>query len=799
SSPTHARNDTTPTFAFTFEQGVASVTCVLSSGASTYAGTCSPDLGAGTGTFTADQLGLTAGTTYTLTVTVVDSAGNSATGSAGYLLDTTAPDVTVDPLTTPDNDRTPTFTATFEPGAASATCLLLNGSGTPVAGTCTVDLTAGTASFTPSAALPSTSGETYVFTLTVVDTAGNSASDDVTYRLDTVADYTAGTAPSSPGNDTTPTWSWTSEPGSTVTCVLTGPGAAGGSCGASGFTATALPGTSGADYVLTVTVVDLLGNETVVVYDYRLDTVADYTAGTAPDSPGNDTTPTWTWTAEGSSTVTCVLRDDTDAIVFDGACTTAGSFTPAALPDTSGTTYTLTVTVVDAVGNTTTTTLPSYLLDTLSDVTPGAAPPSVGFDTTPTWTWSAEPGSTASCVLRDDTGAVVFDDACTTATSFTAGALPGTTGTTYTLTITVEDPLGNSTTMTLATYLLDTVLELDVVGPTGPSPVRTPQWEFTAEPLTTLVCTLTGPDGVVISGGICDQNGYRAPPLVDDGDHVLTVRGVDAAGNDVTQTFGYDLDTLFLTIDGPSGPSPDRTPTWTFTAEPYVDAHCVLTGPDGVVFDGPCTTTSSFTAGALPLTAGADYVLTVTVEDSIGNVGTLSSGPYRLDTQLPVATITVPSSPSRIVTVTWTVTADEPLLSATCELRRDGVVVLSLANCPGSTSVALPGDGRYDLVVTLVDLAGNTSTTTSTVLVHDATVPVAPQVSPTSVTTNRTTATWTISAEGGTSVTTCRVLRDGAVFADWTTCGATFTLPLGADGSYVLEVVSTDPVGPGPT
>ncbi|TBR16706.1 MAG: hypothetical protein EPO57_09810, partial [Chitinophagaceae bacterium] len=76
---------------------------------------------------------------------------------------------------------------------------------------------------------------------------------------------------------------------------------------------------------------------------------------------------------------------------------------------------------------------------------------------------------------------------------------------------------------------------------------------------------------------------------------------------------------------------------------------------------------------------------------------------------------------------------------------------------------------------------------------------VAPQVSPTSVTTNRTTATWTISAEGGTSVTTCRVLRDGAVFADWTTCGATFTLPLGADGSYVLEVVSTDPVGPGPT
>jgi hypothetical protein len=251
-------------------------------------------------------------------------------------------------------------------------------------------------------------------------------------------------------------------------------------------------------------------------------------------------------------------------------------------------------------------------------------------------------------------------------------------------------------------------------------------------------------------------------------------------------------------VTRPPSPSNDTTPTWTLTPETGGSASCLLVGPGAPAAATDCSA-GTFTPPALPATPGADYVLTVTVTDVLGNVTSYEQPVFRLDTTLPVATISVPASPSRQVSVTWTVASDEALKSATCELRRNGVVISTLANCPGSTTASLPGDGRYDLVVTLIDLAGNSSTTTSAILIHDATVPTAPVLSPTHTTTNRTTATWTVTGEGGTSVTTCRVTRGGTVIQNWTTCSGTFSVALPSDGEYLLEAVSTDPVGPGAT
>ncbi|TAL23142.1 MAG: hypothetical protein EPN99_04865, partial [Frankiales bacterium] len=220
SSPVHPRNDTTPTFAFTFEQGVASVTCALTSGASTFTGTCSPNLGAGTGTFTADVLAPTAGTTYTLTVTVTDAAGNASSASATYLLDTTAPAVAVSTPVHPRNDTTPTFAFTFEQGVASVTCVLTSGA-TTYAGTCSPDLGAGTGTFTADQ-LGLTAGTTYTLTVTVVDSAGNTSSASATYLLDTTAPGVSVSSPTHARNDTTPTFAFTFEQGvASVTCVLT--------------------------------------------------------------------------------------------------------------------------------------------------------------------------------------------------------------------------------------------------------------------------------------------------------------------------------------------------------------------------------------------------------------------------------------------------------------------------------------------------------------------------------------------------------------------------------------------------
>jgi hypothetical protein len=859
-------NDRTPTWTFTAEPG-STVTCVLSSAAGTaFSGPCTTS-----GSFTpAADLPVTSGATYTLVVTVVDALGNTTTTTLQtYTLDTVA-DLTVALPSSPGNDRTPDWTFTTEPGA-TVTCSL-TGPGA-AGGAC------ATGGFTADA-LPTTSGADYVLTVTVTDALGNvSDYTQPTHRLDTVADLTPGTPSTTPANDRTPSWSFTVEAGSSVSCTLAGPGAAGGSCTTTDFTATELPTTDGADYVLTVTVTDALGNPTTYTLPgYRLDTVADLTPGTRPTTPDNDRTPSWTFTVGAGSTVTCTLTGPGAA---GGDCTTTG-FTATELTTTSGADYVLTVAVTDVLGNTTSHTLPGYRLDTVADLTPGTPPTTPGNDRSPAWAFTVEAGSTVSCVL---TGPGSVGGECTT-TGFTADELPTTSGADYVLTVTVTDGLGNPTAYTLGGYRLDTTADLTVVRPTTPGNDRTPSWTFTAEPGSTIACALSGPGA---AGGSCTTTGFTAAelPTTSGADHVLTVTLTDALGNvtvytqpayrldtvadltpgtapatpgndrtpswaftleagatlacaltgagatggectttgftaaelpttssaayvlvvTVTDKLGnatsytmqtYTLDTVAdVVVTDPLSPSNDTTPTWTFTTEPGATVSCALVGPGAPTAGSSCTT-NGFTPGALPQTAAADYVLTVTVTDALGNATVYTRPDFHLDTKLPVATVTVPTSPSRAVSVTWAVAVDEPLTSATCELRRDGGVVLSLTNCPGSTTVSLPGDGEYDVVVTLVDLAGNPSTTTSTVLSHDATAPAAPVVSPASSTTNVTTATWTITGEAGIP-TTCRLTRDGALVSDWTACGATYAVPLPGDGSYVLEVRSTDRVGSGPS
>ncbi len=318
-----------------------------------------------------------------------------------------------------------------------------------------------------------------------------------------------------------------------------------------------------------------------------------------------------------------------------------------------------------------------------------------------------------------------------------------------------------------------------------------------------MTCVLTGSDGRSYTTG-CSTTGFTPTadlPVTSGTTYALVVTVTDALGNVTVydQFPTYRLDTVAdLSVVGPVTPGNDTTPTWALTPEAGGTASCTLTGPGAPTGATDCSG-GSYTPSALPDTAGADYVLTVTVTDVLGNVTAYVQPTYHLDTQRATATTTVPTGPSRTTTVTWTVAIDEPVTSASCVLRRDGVVVQTLSGCPGASTVLLPGDGSYDVVVTMVDTAGNSSTTTSSVLVHDATVPTAPVLSPAQATSNRTTAVWTVTGEGGTAVTTCRVTRGGTVIQDWTTCSGTFSVALPSDGSYLLEAVSTDPVGPGPT
>jgi large repetitive protein len=508
--PSGPSNVRTPTFNLSGEAGGV-FSCVLTApGGATTVVPCAA------GNLTLDLAG--ADGIWTLTVTVTDAGGNtSAPTSVTYLLDTTppaAPEVTGP--AGPSNVRTPTFALSGEAGGMFSCLLTAPGGGTSVvpcaAGSLQLDLSGADGIWT--------------LTVTVTDAGGNtSAPTSVTYLLDTTPPATPTvTGPAGPSNDRTPTYTLTGETGGAFSCVLTAPDGTVTSvpCAAGNLTLD-LSGPDGT-WTLTVTVTDAGGNTSAPTsMTYLLDTTApEAPAVSGPTGPSNLRTPTYTLTGEEGSSVACVLRSP------DGTTTAVPCAAGDLTLDLTGAdgTWTLTVTVTDAGGNTSAPTSVAYLLDT----TPPAAPRLTG-PTGPTSTTSVlvllegDADATARCALRAPDGSLT-DVPCA------AGSLPlelaGPDGT-WELEVTLVDAAGNVSAP--ATWLVT----LDTVAPTAPA-VRLVQdsdgrFVLETEPGATLSCTLVGPDGQVLSvgcePGMLDVAVDRLVP----GQWRLVVRATDAAGN----------------------------------------------------------------------------------------------------------------------------------------------------------------------------------------------------------------------------------------------------------------------------
>ncbi len=771
-------NVRTPTWRLTGDT-YADASCVLSTGGTVVqSGPCSSLVA-----HTADLLPTTAGTDYLLTVTVTDAAGNTATATATYRLDT-ATTITITPAETVGNDRTPTWTLTGDVWA-SARCVLSAGATVVQTGRCS-SLGAHTA-----ATLPSTSGTDYLLTVTVTDAAGNTATATSRYRLDTVA--VLGVSPAvRTGNDPTPTWTFSGdEPWTAATCMLRQGATVVTSADCTSltsFTAPVLPDTAGADYVLTVTVTDGAGNTATATARYRLDTRTSVAV-----SPGtavsNNRTPTWTFTGDTWVSATCILRAGA-TVVESGPCSTLSSHTAGVLPDSAGIDYVLTVTVVDAAGNTATAGA-SYRLDTVATVavTPASR---TGSSTTPTWTFAgSEPWVSATCTLTS-AGVVVRSGRCSSLDQHTAAPLPATAGTDYLLTVTVTDAARNTATAT-AEYHLDTLLRLTVRGPVGAGRDRQPVWTYTDEPYVDVSCRLVGPGGAV-PGGSCGLTSYTAPllPPTAGGDYVLSVTATDAAGNTKTVvTAGYHLDTfLELTVSGPTGPSPLRTPAFAFTGEAWTSVVCTLVGPLGAVPGGSCGA-GGFSAPRLA--TDGDYTLSVTARDAAGNERTVSVG-YELDTL--ALTLRGPVGPSPDRRPTWVFDA-EPYTAARCVLRGPAGVVVDVpcTTLSSFTAPTLPTSARalYTLTVTVTDRRGNTGSLTSPPYLLDTQPPTIAVTGPTAP-GRAATVTWRVQVDGALSAAVCRLLRNGEVVRD-VSCPGTLALTLPGDGTWTLSVTVVDLAG----
>ena len=482
-----------------------------------------------------------------------DNAGNVVTGTRTITVDQTDPAVTVTapaPLTNSTASQNVTFTATDNVGVATTQC--------------SVDGASFTACTSPKAAGALAEGS-HTVSVRVTDTAGNITTQTITIVVDTTAPVTTiDTSPASPTNSASADFTFSSnEPGGTFQCKLDAGAYA--AC-TSPFN---IPGLADGSHTLLVRAIDAAGNvdATPDSKTWTVDTVAPSAPAITSPTDGsstNDNTPTFTGTAEPNSTVR-VFNGATQVgtAVVDGSGN--WTFTPSsALPDG---TSTITARAVDAAGN---VSGPSTGISITLDSTPpattiGAKPPADSNSSAAHFTFSADDvAATFECKV----------DAGAWGTCASPQDLSGLTEGSHTFSVRGTDAAGNTESPAKSyTWNVDlTAPAVPVItSPTAGQPVSdtTPTVSGTGEPGATITIYVDGsPVGTVtVDGG--GHWTYDVSPALTTGDHTLSVKATDAAGNESA----HATDRTF-SITAPVSPTTPTNPTTPTPIPAATDPQC---------------------------------------------------------------------------------------------------------------------------------------------------------------------------------------------------------------------------------
>ncbi|EBB3248051.1 non-fimbrial adhesin SiiE [Salmonella enterica] len=233
----------------------------------------------------------------------------------------------------------------------------------------------------------------------------------------------------------------------------------------------------------------------------------------------------------------------------------------------------------------------------------------------------------------------------------------------YTLTVRVEDDAGNVKHSASLTVTVDTQITIDVIELVNDSGTRGDNLTNDANPHFRI--TVPGDVNEVslsIDGGVTWVKAmqsatpgvwnYTWPKTVADGDYTLTVKATDNAGNTVTRTLDFTIDTTLSTpvivLDsaddsGVHGDNMTNRTQPTFALQQIDDDAVRVTVS---VEHGGVTTTFDATkdAGGWTFTptgawADGDYTLSVSVEDKAGNTSHSASLTVTVDTQIAINNI----------------------------------------------------------------------------------------------------------------------------------------------------------------
>ena len=262
-----------------------------------------------------------------------------------------------------------------------------------------------------------------------------------------------------------------------------------------------------------------------------------------------------------------------------------------------------------------------------------------------------------------------------------------------------------------------------------------------------------------------------------------------AVNSDAIAVFDRDIRPQTQIDSGPSGPTADFTPTFTFSSSDAGSTfQCRI---DSAAF-AACSGSGTHTAGT---TGNGPHTFQVRATDPAGNVDlTAASRSFSVDTNHPDTTIVSgPSGPTADSTPSFSFSSDEP--DSTFQCRFDAA---AFAACTGPlavhTAATLP-DGPHTFQVRAIDAAGNQDVSPPTrAFTVDTNPPETEILTGPSGTGTDDTPTFTFSSPEGGANFECRV--DGAPFGP---CSGGLepehtAEPL-AEGGHTFEVRATDAAG----
>ncbi len=630
--------------------------------------------------------------TYDVAVTATDAVGNEGTDVTQdeLTIDTTAPTVAVDGLTT--NDNTPTLTGTIDDASAS---IIVTVDGVDY------EATNNGASWTVTVENALADG-TYDVSVAGTDAVGNEGTDATQDELTIDTTAPAVVVDALTTNDNTPTLTGTIDDASaSIIATVDGIDYEATNNGAS-WIVTVENALADGTYDVSVGGTDAVGNEgTDTTQDeLTIDTTAPAVVVDALTT--NDITPTLTGTIDDAS---ASIIATVDGIDYE-ATNNGASWTVEVENALADGTYDAAVTATDAVGNegtdatqdelTIDTTAPAVAVDALTTN-----------DNTPTLTGTIDDASASIIATVDG----IDYEATNNGASWTVTVENALADGTYDVAVTATDAVGNEgTDATQDELTIDTTapaIAVDALTSNDNTPTLTGTIDDASA---SIIVTVDGVDYEATNNGASWT--VTVENALADGTYDVSVAGTDAVGNEGTDATQDELtiDTTVPEVVVDALTTNDNTPTLTGTIDDATAS--ILVTVDGVDYEAT-NNGASWTVTVESALADGTYDVSVSVTDAVGNEGTdATQDELMVDATAPVVTIDPLNSSDNTPQLTGTVDDGNSSVLVTVSSQEYAAVV---DGAIWTVQVAQPlDDGTYNVIVEATDALGNVGTDNST-------------------------------------------------------------------------------------